>query len=387
MKMIWANRLTSLLVCGVPGAALASGFPHTTERLSQARYYLSATTVANRAFFAGGAAASGYSAVVDIYDADTGLWSTDTLSEGRYYLTATTVGNKAMFAGGFTGPPGAVPSNVVDIYDADAPEGSRWSTHTLSQARGIVAATTVGNRAIFAGGYIDSTEGYSDVVDIYDAEAPDGSRWSTHTLSEARCYIAATTVGNKAVFGGGSNDSAVVDIYDDDTGLWSADSLSQGRSYLAATTAGNLALFAGGLIGADTYSDVVDIYDEDTGLWSTDTLSEARSALSGTTADTVAMFAGGLVGADTYSDVVDIYDEDTGLWSTDTLSQGRCHLSATAVGDTAFFGGGATGPTPGPGNYSDIVDIYTIPEPAALSLLVLGGLAVLRRRPRRRTGR
>ena len=132
---------TALLLVG---SAAASDFVHTTANLSQARYYLSATTVGNKAFFAGGAHASGYSNVVDIYDADTGLWSTDTLSQGRYYLSATSVGSKAIFAGGF-GPPGATASNVVDIYDTDT---GLWSTDTLSQARGVMAATTVGSKEL-----------------------------------------------------------------------------------------------------------------------------------------------------------------------------------------------------------------------------------------------
>ena len=336
-----------LLACSLAYPVSASSLVHTTHTLSQPRYYLSATTVGNKAFFAGGAHASGYSNVVDIYDTDTGLWSTDTLSQGRYYLSATSVGNKAIFAGGFTGPPGAIPSNVVDIYDADT---GLWATHTLSQARGVMAATTVGSKALFAGG-----TGLSDVVDIYDA---DTGLWSAETLSQARCYIAATTVGNKAIFAGGSADSDVVDIYDVDTGLWSTDTLSQGRSWLAATTLGRKAIFAGGAVGNSAYSNVVDIYDADTGLWSTGVLSEARGYLAATSVGDNAVFAGG----NGPSDTVDIYDARTGLWTTETLSQGRYYLSATTVGDMAFFAGGGTGPVPNPSGYSDVVDMYVISD-------------------------
>jgi hypothetical protein len=47
-------------------------------------------------------AAGVYSKVVDIFDATTGNWSTAVLSEARYYLAATSLPNQglAIFAGG-----------------------------------------------------------------------------------------------------------------------------------------------------------------------------------------------------------------------------------------------------------------------------------------------
>ena len=38
--------------------------------------------------------------VVDLYDSGTGRWSTAQLSQARYWLSATSVGTVAMFAGG-----------------------------------------------------------------------------------------------------------------------------------------------------------------------------------------------------------------------------------------------------------------------------------------------
>lgn len=57
MKTDCMNRLVVLVVCAVAGSAFASGFVHTTDTLSEARYYLSATTVGTKAIFAGRAAA------------------------------------------------------------------------------------------------------------------------------------------------------------------------------------------------------------------------------------------------------------------------------------------------------------------------------------------
>jgi hypothetical protein len=48
-------------------------------------------------------AASGYSDDVDLYDSATGRWSTARLSVARWGLAATSVGNLAIFAGGRVG--------------------------------------------------------------------------------------------------------------------------------------------------------------------------------------------------------------------------------------------------------------------------------------------
>ena len=49
------------------------------------------------------ATADGPSAVVDVYNGTTGAWSTAQLSVARGYLAAASVGNVALFAGGQTG--------------------------------------------------------------------------------------------------------------------------------------------------------------------------------------------------------------------------------------------------------------------------------------------
>ena len=48
-------------------------------------------------------AGSVYSNAVDLYNGASGTWSTAQLSVARWTLTATSVGNVAIFAGGYAG--------------------------------------------------------------------------------------------------------------------------------------------------------------------------------------------------------------------------------------------------------------------------------------------
>ncbi len=388
--------------------ALPPDWVHTTASLSTDRTSLAATSAGGKAFFAGGLKflplPITWSATVDIYDTSSGTWSTDVLSQARDALAATSLGNKAIFAGGraYGFDPLAldVKSAVVDIYNTSS---DTWSTATLSQARSWLAATTVDNKAIFAGGeWLSDPRDwpdpwkmiFSDVVDIYDAST---NTWSTATLSQPRAGIAATTVGSKALFAGGSYTdesfqkvypSDIVDIYDATNGMWSTTALPVACGSMAATNVGNKAIFAGGIAEDDYYvygavTDLVQIYDVDTDTWSVSALSEERISLPATTLGNKAIFAGGRrphLSSPKYSDVVDIYDVESDTWTTTTLSQARYNLAATTAGDMAFFAGGQGG-AGALETYSN-VDIYQVPEPATLGLLLLGGLALLRNRRR-----
>ncbi len=271
-----------------------------------------------------------------------------TLTVPRFNLAATSVGTKAIFAGGF----GAGAVDTVDIYDT---ANSSWSTAALSQARFGLAATTVGSKAIFAGGFGSD---YSDVVDIFDNYT---GQWSTDVLSVPRRFASAATVGNKAIFAGGQQAgggaSNVVDVYDATSGSWSTDTLSIARVDLAAATVGNQAIMAGGWTGVST-SDAIDLYDRPTNTVSPSihTLTLGRLGLAAAAANDRAVFAGGNLGLFTVTDVVDIFDNATGLWVPDVLSQGREHAAATAVGSLILVGGGHFGP--GIDQSSDVVDVY-----------------------------
>ncbi len=109
---------------------------------------------------------------------------------------------------------------------------------------------------------------------------------------------------------------------------------------LAATSVGNVALFAGGDTAGSGFSRAVDIYNSATEVWSTAQLSVARIQLAATSVGDVAIFAGGQSPA---SYVVDLFKLSTGTWSTAQLSVARMKLSATSVGNVALFAGGYEG--------------------------------------------
>ena len=81
-------------------------------------------------------------------------------------------------------------------------------------------------------------------------------------LSTARRYLAATSVGDYALFGGGygGDFSAVVDAYNSSLVRSTPPALSKARGSLAATSVGDYALFGGGYIGNDSVTNVVDAY-------------------------------------------------------------------------------------------------------------------------------
>jgi hypothetical protein len=158
--------------------------------------------------------------------------------------------------------------------------------------------------------------------------------WSTAQLSVARSYLAATSVGNIAIFAGGSSSDAV-DLFDITTGLWSTAQLSVARVFLASTSLGKVAIFAGGQSsGAYTrYIEAVQLTCLCLRLSSLYFLRVFFAAVSHV-----------FLSLDqSVSNVVDLFDSETGAWSTAQLSVPRTFLSATSIGNTAMFAGGFEG--------------------------------------------
>jgi hypothetical protein len=128
-------------------------------------------------------------------------------------------------------------SDVVDLYNGAS---GIWSTAQLSEGRNSPAATTisVGNLAIFAGGSGNCSFALCDV----------GFVLGLLCVFEAFRLLLVCAAGGYRLMrvAAGKDDSNAVDLYNSLTGRWSTAQLSVRRISLAATSVGNLAIFAGG---------------------------------------------------------------------------------------------------------------------------------------------
>lgn len=287
------------------------------------------------------------------------------LSEARGDLAAATVGDHVLFAGGILS--GALSledrSAAVDAYNTSL---TRSTPTPLSEERSLLAATSVGGYALFAGGC--KVGGYeSAVVDAYN---PNLTRSTPKLpLIVGRRNLAAASVGSYALFAGGSRygigPSDVVDAYDEALTRSTPIVLTTARVDFVGATSGGYALFAG---GGGSSGMAVDAYDVSlTRTTAPAALSFVRENLAAVSVRGYTLFGGGrrYVGVDGYymNETVDAYDFDLTKRSVASLNKGRTDLAAAAVGDYALFGGGSSRYYHSDDGYwistaSDVVDVY-----------------------------
>lgn len=117
----------------------------------------------------------------------------------------------------------------------------------LSIPRFAMASVSIGNFALFAGGFtIETTEVASDQVDIFDFMT---GEHRIEKLSIPRANLAGVAVGPEAYFAGGNNENnnvfQRVDIYNIETRSWRTEELNEARYGLCGVYLSGHALFAG----------------------------------------------------------------------------------------------------------------------------------------------
>ena len=226
------------------------------------------------------------------------------LTTARAYLAAASIGDYAIFYGGYNGTIVSAKNQNMDIYNSSL-------VKVTNNSRGFIrnmAAASNSSYAMFGGGQkYDDEQGSEEAVST--VRAIDGNLTTTLTsfTNVAKKDLAATTVNDYVLFGGGYNGSrtiyATVDAYDTNLTKTTPTPLSQGRYGLAATTIGDYALFGGG-----SSSNYTEVYDTDLVKSTATPLSEARKYLAATTVGNYALFGGGCYdGNNKNSKVVDVY--------------------------------------------------------------------------------
>ncbi len=220
-------------------------------RLLRSKYLI------HKAFFAGGGSwEPGFmgSNVVDIYDNSTNTWTRATLSQGRSYLSATTLGNKIYFAGGSQGPgsTGNI-STRIDIFDGI---NDSWSTSEMQEGKSNMANVAFNNKVFWASGWKPGV-GSSDQVEIKNLNT---GASSFNCMIPRTDFSAVKKDDNIVFFTGSTSDFSSFgnqfEIYNTTTGIWSTGVLNQRIIYSTIISVNNTIYVAGGAENGGSFNPV-----------------------------------------------------------------------------------------------------------------------------------
>ena len=279
--------------------------------------------------------------VVDAYKGDSDVIKLaadiSPLSVGRSNLAAASVGNYAIFAGGADdGSLGSV--DTVDAYSASL---TRSTPTALSTAKRDLAGASAGNYALFGGGSRVNTSQATAAVDAYNTTL---TRSTPTGMSQARYIYAGASAGTYALFAGGNGRSKIVDAYNTSLTRSTPAELSVGRYNLAGASVGDYAIFAGGSTSSSSSTVVVDAYSSSLTLTTPTELSRGRTQLAGASVGSYALFAGGttrLSSSGTVRADVNAYNTSLTRSTPTALSVARRMLAGASAGNYALFAGGS----------------------------------------------
>ena len=268
--------------------------------------------------------------IVDAYDSSLTHSNPAQLNENNSEGTATTVGDYAIVAriSAEAYSSSLVKSIITNLTDGPSP-----------YYRGMFTAATVGNHALFGGGTLQG-RGVTSTVDVYDSSL-------THSiatqLSLARSALKAVSVGNYVLFAGGTTDAAsssvaTVDWYDSSLTKGIATNLSAEKFNMVNISHGEYGLFLGGTNKNATSVMTVDVYTTSLTKVSVDNISNTANNMNKDSAGvSIGDFA--LHKCDNVN-VIDVYDRSLVHTTFDvSASMGsRYGYSTVSVGDYALFG-------------------------------------------------
>ena len=236
------------------------------RQLTIGRDLLACASSGDYTIFAGGSAPQvnqSETASVELWNHRTGGWSTAKRSQPRKKPEAVTVGTKIVIAGGeIAKPPHTLRgySATIDIFDTQT---GVWTTDKLpgdgrqyfgaAQASGTHIGAGPAGVAVFAGGFYDDERlGQVDMYDPFSAKHYDIAH-----LSHNRSNLHGISVnGRYAAFGSGNIDPIAktrLDFFDGETGEWGNLTGHSSCVSCGLATVGKAVLF----MGTDGKADVV----------------------------------------------------------------------------------------------------------------------------------
>jgi hypothetical protein len=286
---------------------------------------MGSTVIGNHALFGGGSTSNGVTSSMISCDESLITSTLTSLSKARQYVSATSVGDYAVFAGGNERVSNIGDNVSYDTVDAYNNSLSRSTPTVLSEARDELAAASVGNYALFAGGKYRSSKFtyYSNIVDAYNKSL---SR-STTALSQNMYGNISATIGNYALFG--ANSGTVLDAFNESLTRSAAPKLSN-NSYSAASNS-KYAIFI---------TSVADAYDSSL-VKSTANGYGYRNSVSN---DYYAIFSciydSSASSSDQYKGNTRTYDTSLTIFTPDPKPVPVKNAGTANIGQYAIFGGG-----------------------------------------------
>ena len=208
------------------------------------------------AAFVGGQPFASCSSKITAFNASGNTWSdAGNLSIARTGLASVAVGSIGYFAGGTDNWSWW---NITDTYDFLTGRLSRLDIGLSYPRAGCIALGV--DSILLVGGGITNYGSPVAIIDIYDTIA---GAWTTNSLSRARLGMTGSTLGKKAIWAGGADGSdagaiSTIDIYDVTTQTLTTSALSSLRDEAVSASVGSLMVVMGGYSPPIIWSNTVD---------------------------------------------------------------------------------------------------------------------------------
>lgn len=266
-RRLYASTFLALAACSACASAQQLGFWEARPKLRFARQEVAVAELGGKAYVAGGLAPNrSGSAVVEVYDPSTRLWSrVADMPIALHHHGLAAVGGKLYQLGGYPGR-GFSPTAQCHVWD---PATNRWTRiPDMPRARAAFVAVALGTKIYCAAG-IEQAEGVSNTIVIYDTVA---KRWSSGARMRFRRehVAAAALAGRVHVIGGraGAN-NAFHESYDPASDRWTtlAPMPTPRGGNSAAAIDGKLLVFGGEAFGPSRVFKETEEYDPTTNTW------------------------------------------------------------------------------------------------------------------------